>query len=137
MYFHKCCHCCSTKQWMWFARFCHFTFSKSSGHGFPCAVIAHLISSGWIFILCHCCFTWQCMWSSTSFHCSLSKSSGCSFPCVITTLLIRMGWICTCLSYCFAKHCMLFPSIVTALFQKEVDAVFHMFSLPFFNKQRM
>ena len=104
IYFHKCCHCSFFKQWMWFSRFYYLFLLKRSGYCFPYVVIAHLISSGLIFILCQCWFTCQCLWFSTCFHCFLSKSSGCSFLCIIPTLLIRMGWICICLHYCIVTN---------------------------------
>ena len=108
IYFYKCCHCCLFKQWMWFSSFCHFTLSKSSGYGFPCVLIAHLIRSGWISYYVTVFSLGKVCGFSTCFHCFLSKSNGCSSLCVITTLLIRMGWISICFHYCFAKYCVWF-----------------------------
>ena len=65
-----CCHCCFTKQCVWFSTCCHCPFSKSSVFGFLLVFTAHLINSG----RCSLCF-----------HC-FALSSIWDFPHVVTAL---------------------------------------------------
>ena len=97
-------------QCMWFSTCCHCSQSKNNRCFFPCIVIGHLISSGWISICSHYCFNKQWMWFSTCCHCSITKNNGCIFTCVLTAHLISSGWTSICCHCCFTMQWLWFAT---------------------------
>ena len=129
-----CFQCTINKQWMIFHlvtvmnwvvclifHMLSCSLSEISGCNFPCAVKAHLASSGWISICCHWFFTKQYIWLSTSCQCSLSKNNECCFPCVVTSNLTfnRQWMIFICCHCCFTKQCVWFSTCCRYILSKS------------------
>ena len=111
MYFHKCCQCCFTKQWIWFSG-CfkkHQIWSSMCSH---CVFNKHWMDFHIMLCCCfnilhYCAVSFGSVCDISRFHYSLSKSSACNFPCAVTAYSVSCGWIFICCPCCFTKqwHC--------------------------------
>ena len=101
------------EQWMLFHMCCHRTFSKhwmdfhmlSLLFQFAVDVVFHMLSI-----------------------CPLSKISGFCFLYVVSTHLISSGWFSICYHFCARSSLSDFPHAITALLQRKMVLVFHVFS---------
>ena len=86
---------------------------------------------------CYCCFSKRWVLFSRFCHFTFSKSSRSGFTCIATTHLVSSGWVCI-ICHCFfftrQRICMSFFYLFSLFSLKKVYVVFHVLSLPFFEK---
>ena len=106
-----CCHCCFTKQCVWFSTCCHCPLSKSSAFGFLRVFTAHLINSGRCSVCCHCCAL-SSVWGFPHVVTALFQTSMDAVFLVLSRhiYLLSTGWISTCYYCCFTKQWMWFST---------------------------